>query len=465
MLQAGSGFLSQHSKDVFFGLGEAQGPANASIRWPSGLVQELHDLPIDHRIWVEEGAEPSRMEPFKKSSFRGKVELKDAAVPATVETWLLTPVQAPAMSLPKGRPLLLQFAFDQKQKTMIVSALDDHSVVPIPADDDLVNVYNVLYRYIFDRHRDLTLPASFLIDSRGDIVKIYQGPVNPLHVREDFGRIPQNREQRLARALPFPGNAGTYEFGRNNLSFGSQFFLRGYYDQAEAAFQLAVQAEPSNAAAHYSLASVYLKQEKIAQARAGFETAVKLSAGNREPAASAWNDLGILATREGRLAEAAADFEEAVRLNPDYWIGLQNLGNAYRQQKRWDEARGAFERAVALRPQAPEPYSDLAIIYAQTGDMARAGEYWLKAVQLRPDYPEALNNLGILYLRTRRRDDAVAKFEECIRVAPEFDQAYLNLAGVYNREGTPDKARAVLLDLLQRHPGHAAAQQALDQLR
>ena len=41
---------------------------NASIRWPSGLVQQLHDLPINHRIWVEEGAQPSRIEPFGKAS-------------------------------------------------------------------------------------------------------------------------------------------------------------------------------------------------------------------------------------------------------------------------------------------------------------------------------------------------------------------------------------------------------------
>ena len=40
-LQAGSGFLSQHSKEVLFGLGEATGPVRASVRWPSGLVQEL----------------------------------------------------------------------------------------------------------------------------------------------------------------------------------------------------------------------------------------------------------------------------------------------------------------------------------------------------------------------------------------------------------------------------------------
>jgi tetratricopeptide (TPR) repeat protein len=73
--------------------------------------------------------------------------------------------------------------------------------------------------------------------------------------------------------------------------------------------------------------------------------------------------------------------------------------------------------------------------------------------------------LAILYLRTQRRDLAVSKFEECIRVAPAFDQAYLNLARVYAIEGTPDKARAILQDLLKQHPGHAQALAALDQLK
>jgi len=58
----------------------------------------------------------------------------------------------------------------------------------------------------------------------------------------------------------------------------------------------------------------------------------------------------------------------------------------------------------------------------------------------------------------------VASFEECIRAAPAFDQAYLNLARVYVVEGTPDKARAVLLELLKQHPGHEQAQKMMEQL-
>src|SRR6202140_3945808 len=54
-LQAGSGFLAQHSKELFFGVGKANKAVRATIRWPSGLQQNLVDLPLNHRVWVEEG--------------------------------------------------------------------------------------------------------------------------------------------------------------------------------------------------------------------------------------------------------------------------------------------------------------------------------------------------------------------------------------------------------------------------
>ena len=93
--------------------------------------------------------------------------------------------------------------------------------------DDIAGIYNILYRYMFDRHRDLRLPTSFLIDKQGRIVKVYQGPINPEHVEQDFRHIPQTNEDRLARALPFPGVAETVEFARNYLSYGAVFFQRG----------------------------------------------------------------------------------------------------------------------------------------------------------------------------------------------------------------------------------------------
>jgi tetratricopeptide (TPR) repeat protein/peroxiredoxin len=517
-LRAGSGFLSQHSKDVFFGLGAAKGTVSASIRWPSGLVQELRDLPINHRVWIEEGSEPSRIEGFRMLARRGP--LADAmaqeleTLPTTAETWLLAPVEAPDFSLPnfaglvltlsalRGRPVLLNFwaaGAEQCKEDWITfnrhhmawaaqglqllsvnldSAVDAESVRALVREhrlsfpilrgasdvEDVAAIYNILYRYLFDRHRDLELPTSFLIDAKGEIVKVYQGPVDPEHVEQDFRHIPKTSAERLARALPFPGVSDTIEFGRNYLSYGSVFFQRGYMDQAEASFHIALRDDPSSAEALYGIGSVYLNQQKAAEARETFERALKLRASYPDTLANSWNNLGLLAAREGRTGEAIGYFQEALKLSPDHMIALDNLGSAYRQEKQWDDARKTYERALAISPNDAEANYGLGMVFAQNDDTARAFDSLQTALKLRPVYPEALNNLGILYLRTQRRDQAVVSFEECIRVAPAFDQAYLNLARVYVVEGTPERARAVLLELLKQHPGHEQAQKMIEQL-
>jgi tetratricopeptide (TPR) repeat protein len=524
-LQAGSGFLSQHSKDVFFGLGTAKGPVRASIRWPSGLVQELHNLPINHRVWIEEGSEASRMEPLKTLPVRGQpADINPAdskpqeieALPTTAETWLLAPVEAPDFSLPdfdfvdqrhalsslRGKPVLLNFCsvgaeackkdwavFNQRHAAWAAHGLQllavnlDNSAesaslralmreyrpgFPIlrgsPDVADVPAIYNILYRHLFDRHRDLALPTSFLINAKGEIVKVYQGPVNADHVEQDFRHIPQTAAERLARALPFPGVTDATEFGRNYLTYGSVYFQRGYMDQAAAWFQIALRDDPSSAEALYGIGSVYLDQQKTAEARQSFERALKLRASYPDTLANSWNNLGLLDARAGRMDEAVGHFQQALKLSPDHLIALNNLGSAYRQQKRWDDARKTYDRALAVNPNDAEANYGLGMVFAQNEETGRAFDSLQKALKLRPVYPEALNNLGILYLRTQRRDEAVASFEQCIRVAPAFDQSYLNLARVYQIEGMPEKARAVLLDLLKQHPGHEQAQKMLEQL-
>ena len=516
-LQAGSGFLSQHSKEIFFGLGAAKGHVNASIRWPSGLVQRFDGLPMDHRIYIEEGAPSPRIEPFKgqtrTSSATGVIEPSgEDRLPTSVETWLLVPVSAPDFSLPdvagqtrslsslRGRPLLLTFwvsgspdclkglrIFDRSHADWAAQGLE---VLAVNVDDssspeniralmrelglslpvvcgsaEVVGVYDVLYRYLFDRRRDLSLPTSFLLDEQGTIVKVYQGPIKSEMVEHDFKHIPETVSERLSKALPFSGVADTFEFGRNYLSFGSVFFQRGYLHEAQASFQLAARADPSSAEAQYGIGSVYLKQEKIREARGSFSGAVKLNASYPDTRTNSYNNLGLIAAREGKTEEAIGYFQEALRLNPEHFIALENLGNAYRQEKRWGEARTELEKALAVKPDDPEANYSLGMVFAQTDQTESAYQCLLKALEYRPAYPEALNNLGVLYLRTGHTEEAIARFEASIRVAPLFDQSYLNLARVYEIEGAPDKARAVLLQLLKQRPGHVEAQQALAQLK
>ena len=529
-LQAGSGFLSQHSKDLFFGLGAAKSLVRASILWPSGLVQELRDLPINHRVWVDEGVEPSRFEVFKSSTAKGRPadgfdhstragasaphDLNHPEIetlPSSAETWMLAPIEAPDFSLAdidgrtrtlsalRGKPVLLNLwstaaehcrkdwtTFNQQHAAwasqglrLLAVNVDEETDAPkitalvrehrlsfplLLGSQDVAAIYNILFRYLFDRHRDLPLPTSFLINPAGEIVKVYQGPVKAANIAFDFQHIPQTAAERLARALPFPGVTDTIDFGRNYLSYGAVFFQRGYMDQAAASFQIALRDDPASAEATYGLGSVYLNQQKTSEARESFQRALKLHASYPETQSNSWNNLGLLAARQGQLDDAVRDFQEALTLSPDHLIALDNLGSAYRQQRRWDEARKIYERALRINPNDADANYGLGMVFAQNDNTIQAFESLQKALKAHPDYPEALNNLGILYLRTRRRDEAVASFEKCIRVAPAFDQAYLNLARVYALENTPGKARALLLELLKHHPGHEQAQKMLEQL-
>ncbi|MDQ1408107.1 MAG: hypothetical protein QOG55_3736 [Acidobacteriaceae bacterium] len=513
-LQAGSGFLAQHSKELFFALGTAKGPVRVSIRWPNGLLQSFDSLPLNHRFWIEEGAPPSRVEPFMKPSGLPDVGLDDVStqevLPTEIESWLLAPVQAPDFSLRgkdgrqeslaarRGKPVLICFfpaseadsedhlkqleklnsRWEKEGLQLLVIDVDgapssdakrgrSHIAQNFPilqATQDVVAIYNLLFRSLFDRHRDLSLPTSFLIDEAGDIVKIYQRIIEDEHVDEDIKNIPRTDAERIAKALPFPGADTGYEFGRNYLSLGSLFLERGYPEASETFFGRALQDDPASAEAEYGLGSVYLRQQKTKEARETFERALKLQASYPGTISNAWNNLGILTAREGDAAAAIDFFQRALQIDPAHLIALLNLGNAYRQQKEWGEAKKALQRALEVEPDDPEVNYSLGMVCAQLEELDRAYEYLKRAVELRPIYPEALNNLGVLYLRTRRPEEAVHSFEECIRVAPEYDQSYLNLARVYAIQRQREKARDVLLELLKQHPDHTQAKTQLNQL-
>lgn len=515
-LQAGSGFLSQHSKEIFFGLGESVGLWRAMIRWPSGIVQTLAELPVNHRIWVEEGSNVFRSEAFKARAKKrdqvgsGSVETIGEQLPLAVETWLLDPIAAPEFSLADlngrnwsigdfaGAATLLNFwvtqsvacrrELDRFEQLPARWATQGFRLLAVNADDptddqfrgfvrerkfsfpilrgsaDVLAIYNLLYRYMFDRHRDLAMPTSFLIDAQRQIVKIYQGALAFDHVEQDIRSIPASDTERIARGLPFPGNSESFDFARNYLSYGSIFFERGYFDQAAKAFEQALANDDLSAEAAYGAGSAYLNLGNTSAAQKSFARATKLRAGYPDTLSNAWNNLGLLAMRASRADDAIRCFREGVRLGPDHLIPLNNLGNAYRLNKDWDAARRVFEHALEVDPKDPEANYGVAMVFAHADDTEHAYEYLQRALKSRPDYPEALNNLGILYLRTQRRDDAVRTFEECIRLAPDFDQAYLNLARVYAIENSPGKARQVLQELLQRLPDDAQAKAMLEQL-
>jgi Flp pilus assembly protein TadD/peroxiredoxin len=520
-LQAGSGFLSQHTKEVFFGVGKMKtGDAvRATIRWPSGLTQVFEHLPVNQRIEVEEGSTEFASKPFASAppSYTQAGEIPTLeALPSSVETWLIDPLSAPDFSLPdvagriwelkslRGSFLFLSFwttvspscteqmrlleqhHADFRSRGLLVTGINVDAVgndnlrdsralqaflarekLSFPtliATPDVAGVYNIVYRYLFDRRRDLALPTSFLIDQEGVIVKLYQGPLNSERLtailREDLRSVPRTRDDRIRKALPWSGTLCQETFERNDFTYGVAFFQHGYLHQAESSFKQVIALKPYDPEAHYNLGTLYLKRNALSDARQYLEQTVKL----RPDYPEAWNNLGMLDAQEGRADAAVENFQQSLRLRPDYAIALVNLGNLYRREGKFGEAEQYLSRALALEPDNPEANYNLGMLYARLEQLDRAAQYLDRATALRPDYSDALNNLGVLFVRQKNYSAAEEKFKACIRVAPNFDQAYLNLARVYVILNDKEKARAVLHTLLNLQPQHRVAQQALEML-
>ncbi len=509
-LQSGSGFLSQHTKELFFGLGQKHENIKATIRWPSGLEQTFVNLPANHRIEIHEGAADFAARPFltvPKQWAQAGSSVTGEKLPTTIATWLVDPVTAPDFSLPdldgnlrdlrsfQGKFLLLSFwqlassescnqlrSLDKSLSTLVAKGvqvvalnLDEASELRgvhafakkegirfpvLLASAEMAGIYNIVYRYLFDRHRDLPLPTTFLVDDLGNIVRVYQGSCTSEDVIRDLGEVPHTPAERLHRALPFPGTLHQDAFQRNAFTYGVAFFQRGFLEQAARSFQQVVAADPENADAYYNLGTLYLRRSSLQEAKQNLEQAVRLRPNYPE----AWNNLGMVAAQRGSNEEAIQNFQQSLQLRPGYVTALLNLGNVYRRLGNFDEAEALLRRALDREPSNAEANYNLGMLYARKGDPAKAEEYLKGATKLRPDYADALNNLGVLLVQQQRYSEAEEKFSTCIQKAPAFDQAYLNLARLHMTRNDKEKAREVLQTLLQQQPEHQIARQMLQLL-
>jgi len=509
-LQAGSGFLAQHSKEMFFGVGKTEGTIRATLVWPNGLKQTFDNLPVNRRIEIEEGSAAFVAKPFAAASPYAKAGPPPPleALPTQVETWLIEPLKAPDFSLPdlagnprelkqwRGSFVLLSFwatksplslsqlkllhqhraGIAAAQLEIVAVNLNEESDVQAArsfaasealyfptlfASEEVAGIYNIIYRHLFDRRRDLGIPTSFLLDREGMIVKVYQGSVDPEQLLADAKSVPATPAERAQKAIPFPGSAYQSPFRRNDYTYGTAMFQHGYLKQAKESFLEVVAIKPDDPDAYYNLGTLSLRTSDFQQAREYLDKTLKL----RPDYPEAWNNLGMMAAQQGRPDEAVENFQQALVLRPRYAIALLNLGNVYRRQRNFQKADECLSHALAIQPDDPEINYSLGMLNAQQDRMQQAAEYLQKAIDLRPDYPEALNNLGVLFVRAQDYSKAEAEFKTGIRVAPNYEQSYLNLARLYAMRNDKDQAREVLQELLRLQPQSAGAKQAMEMLR
>jgi Tfp pilus assembly protein PilF/peroxiredoxin len=509
IVRAGSGFISEHSKELLFGLGKAERVSKVEIQWPSGLLQTLSDLEANQRVFVEEGNDSPRKEPMRRASPPVPASVASAPAasggPAPVGTWLYRPVPAPdfavrdlsgrerSLSSLRGKPALLLFwslaappsrraleelasqgpafaaagvpvlalSVDKAgEESQVREAVSGSAVTAMLAGDEMAGTYSVLSRFLFDRREDLRLPTLLLLNPQGEIAKVYRDRIVAASVLADLPRVDVPPAERLSWAVPFAGTFHTAPGERNDFQLSLDLAEQGFEKASLAGFRRVARLDPS-AIAFYNLGTLSMKSGQPAEARQAFERALSLQPDHAE----ASNSLGALLAQSGDVPGAIARFRAALATRPAFADALNNLGYALFQSEQDQQAYELYQKALAAQPEFPEALNNLGIFFGQGGDLEQAESFFKRAVAARTGYGEATNNLALVLAARGDVTGATTLLQRFLEKEPTFEPSYVTLAKVYLSSGRRREGIQVLELLLQRNPKNPAALGMLAQLK
>jgi len=152
-------------------------------------------------------------------------------------------------------------------------------------------------------------------------------------------------------ATSAPGPVGSAE---ENFAAGNAAYQQGDLAKAAAAFEAALQIQPSHIGSLTNLGVVYYQQGRLDVAATQFETGLKVDPND----AQLHYLLGATRLQQSRYDEAEKSFVKAKELKPDLAEVHYGLGALYKLQGKTNEAIAAFERFLELGtaqdPQAEE---------------------------------------------------------------------------------------------------------------
>jgi tetratricopeptide (TPR) repeat protein len=190
--------------------------------------------------------------------------------------------------------------------------------------------------------------------------------------------------------------------------------------KATEEYRLAIEADPSSEFLTSSLAELYVKTGRIADAVREAQDIIKRDPKNLE----AHKLLGRIYLRslgdmpggsgsENILKLAIDQYEQIVKLDPDSVDDHLLLGRLYRLSNELQKAEGELKTAIKIDPNSEEAVTTLAMLYTDEGDTAHA----LKVLSSIPDSARSAklySALGAAYEQRKDYKNAIDAYKHAI---------------------------------------------------
>ncbi len=256
-VHAGESFLSQSGGWIHFGLGQDVAIDHLVIYWPGANAEQIRGLDADRFYLIPQGS--GQATPWSPPRNRATLIASTNELPADSDrARVVVPAGLPLPEIrmidergdevpwidPTNGPKLVnlwatwcgpcvqelsewsqhsQQLRDAGLEVIAVNAdrLDPSSGDPARATDLLAQIgfpfasmavseitvqsLNALQQSVLDRWKPLPVPSSFLVNARGEVVVVYQGPVDVEQLLADLYLLDASPEERRAASVPFPG--------------------------------------------------------------------------------------------------------------------------------------------------------------------------------------------------------------------------------------------------------------------
>lgn len=164
--------------------------------------------------------------------------------------------------------------------------------------------------------------------------------------------------------------------------------------------------------------------------------------------AEAWYSLGRIRYSEQRFDDALSCFQKALKLSPKSVKAENNLGLAYEATNQTDAAVAAYRQAIEWQDQGPhdqlseQPLLNLGIVLLHRGDLAGAEPLLLKAAALAPKDPRIHEQLGHLYMQKTDYGAAERQLQQACELDPKSSSLHFLLGQAYRHLGKSQEAKA-----------------------
>jgi tetratricopeptide (TPR) repeat protein/peroxiredoxin len=504
-VRAGNSFLSQSTKWIHFGLAEQTDIQEVIVRWPGGLTESFRGLEPNQRYELHQGTGRAKLVPPRQGVARLAASPPQLPTPSEqARVMLAARVPLPALEylsfsgqpvrLSSGQPTLVQFWASWCPKCqaelrefadraaevraagvrLVALSVDGLSDGQTDANDarkaisqwgspgetalasrQLLEKLEVLRGELFSNSKPFPVPASLLLDEKGQLTVLYVGPVSVDQLLQDAKRLDLSDEEQRELAIPAKGRWFTAPRPVLLAELAAAFRSSGFTEDAD---EYARKALPQQAVRLCALGLELEKRGNVIEALRQYRAAVQLD----PQSGRAWMYLGKCQLRQSDVAAAIASFETAIGAEPDLAEAHFHLGTAYVLSKRPAEAKVTFLAALGLKSDFAAARTALGRLYMQEGKADEALTELRRAVESDAKFLPAHIYLGAVLAEQKNFDQATTVFQTAIRLAPYSTEARESLAKILVLEGQYAEAVNQYRQVIKMNPksGSAAMQLA-----